>query len=67
MFLRRQPGFNLMASHFLSVSLGSGLAGLEKRVFSQENSFAAEYRERTASRFTTVPVREGKAGKSMLL
>lgn len=64
MFLRRQCGFNLMASHLLSVTFGGGLAGLEKRdfLFPTKILCGTEKGERIASHFTIVPVRDGKAG-----
>lgn len=48
MLLRRQLGFNLMASHLLSVTLGGGLAGLEKRgvFYPPRKSFVAHGTEK---------------------
>lgn len=64
MYFRKQPGFNLMASHLWSVTLGGGLAGLEKRVsFSRKPLCDTVLRKDSC----TVPWRKEKVEKSILL
>lgn len=64
MYFRKQPGFNLMASHLQSVILRGGLAGLKKRVsFSRKPLCDTVLRKDSC----TDPGRTEKVEKSILL
>lgn len=64
MYFREQTVFNLMASHLRSVTLGDGLAGLEKEVSFSRKPLCDTLQRKDSC---TVPWRKEKVEKSILL